>query len=165
MKNLKKRSKNSKRKHPFRSIYCSWCKSQKSCGQLDQEKKYCCTCYNQQILEELEQEGLLVSSAQQVLDDYRSGVIVCQCLRSEKPRIKYTSSDGSGWIACEREECRTIISGAGHHGVIKNRNNPGFWGLNVKEKVLCGGCLADRKGEMKPLKRTKFNEYRRLGRL
>jgi len=88
--------KNKQEKTPFRNVYCSWCKSKKSCGSLDEEKKYCCPCYGREILEELEQEGLLVSFAQQALDDYRLGVIVCQCLEAEKPRIKYTSSDGSG---------------------------------------------------------------------
>ena len=50
-------------KNPFRRVYCSWCKSKKSCGSLDEEKKCCCPCYGREILEELEQEGLLVSSA------------------------------------------------------------------------------------------------------
>lgn len=161
---LRKNKKNSPAKKQLKSYHCAGCKQRKSCGKLDEGEKYCCVCY-QEILEELEQERLLVSSAQQVLDDYRSGVIVCQCLGAEKPRIKYISSDGSGWIKCERKECRRIVAGAGHHGVIKNRNNPEFWGLNVPEKVLCGECLESKKGEMKPLRRAEFNRYRKVGRL
>ena len=156
---------NNKQKYLFKSIHCWECKQKKSCGKLDEKKIYCCACYNQVILEALEQDELLTSSAQQVLHDYREGVITCQCLGGEKVRVKYLSSDGSGWIRCERKRCKKIISGAGHHGVIKNRNNPSFWGLNVSEKVLCGKCLAKRKTDMTPLRRAKFNEYKKLGRL
>lgn len=85
-----------KEKHQFRSYYCSWCKNQKSCGQLDEQKKYCCPCYSQEILEELEKDGLLVSSAQQTLNGYRLGVIVCQCSEAKKPHVKHVNSDGSG---------------------------------------------------------------------
>ena len=50
-------------------------------------------------------------------------------------------------------------------GVIKNRNDPRFWGLNVKEKVLCGNCLESKKENMPPLRRAEFNRYRKVGRL
>ena len=162
---LRNNKKNSSAKKQLKSYRCVGCKQRKSCGKLDEKKKYCCACYGRKILEELERDGLLVSSAQQALDDYRLGIIVCQCLGTEKPRLKYVSSGGSGWIKCEREECGKIISGAGHHGVIKNRNNPGFWGLNVKERVLCGECLEERKADMKPLRKAEFNRYRKVGRL
>jgi hypothetical protein len=75
--------------------YCPNCQQKKTCGLLDEEKKYCCACY-QKMLEELEKDELLINSAQLVLNDYRSGVINCQCLETEKPRIKYINSDGSG---------------------------------------------------------------------
>jgi len=116
--------KNRLRKNPFRKVYCACCKSKKSCGKLNKQKKYCCACYSQKILVELEKEGLLISSAQQALNDYRLGVIACQCLGAEKPRVKYTNYVGSGWTKCE--VCDKTIASAGHHGVIKNRNNPGF---------------------------------------
>ena len=88
--------KTNQQKNQFRNVYCPWCKSKKSCGKLDEQKKYCCSCYSQEILAELEKEGLLISSAQQTLNNYRLGVIACQCLEAEKPRVKYTSYDGSG---------------------------------------------------------------------
>jgi len=58
------------KKHQFRGYYYPWCKDKKSCGKLDEQKKYCCACYSQEILAELEKEELLVSSAQQTLNDY-----------------------------------------------------------------------------------------------
>jgi hypothetical protein len=35
--------------------------------------------------------------------------------------------------------------------------------LEVKEKVLCGQCLAERKGEMPTIRRMKFNQYWKIG--
>lgn len=152
-----------KQKHQFKSKdYCVSCQQRKSCGLLDKKKEYCCACY-QEILEELEQDKLLISSAQQVLNDYRQGTIRCQCLKVEKPRVKYISSDGSGWISCEGAQCEKIISSAGHHRTIKNRNDPRFWGLNVKEKVLCLGCLGKLVEKMEANKKYVFNKYRKRG--
>ena len=37
--------------------------------------------------------------------------------------------------------CSAELKGSCRHGVVKNRNNPGFWGLEVEEKVLCLGCV------------------------
>lgn len=154
-----------KQKHQFKAQnYCPNCQQKKSCGLLDKKKEYCCSCY-QKIWEELEEEQLLIKSAQIILNDYRSRVITCQCLGTEKPRIVYVDSDGSGWSKCEGEQCDKTIKSAGHHRVIKNRNNPKFWGLEVEEQVLCGNCLEAKKEIMTPLRRAKFNEYKKLKRL
>jgi hypothetical protein len=156
--NLKK---SNKQKHLFKAKdYCVNCQQQRSCGVLDEEKKYCCVCYRK-ILEELEWDRLLVSSAQQVLDDYRKRVIICQCLGSEKVRVKYLNSNGSGWTECER--CEKVIGGAGHHRVVKNRNDPKFWGLEVKEKVLCGECLGKLVEQIPKRKKYLFREYEKRG--
>lgn len=154
-----------KQKHQFKGEgenYCSDCQQKKSCGLLDEEKGYCCDCYRK-ILEELEWDRLLISSAQQLLNDYRQRVIICQCLESEKVRVKYFNSDGSGWTECER--CERVIKSAGHHRVVKNRNDVRFWGLNIKERILCGECLERKKGDMPPLRKAEFNRYRKKGRL
>jgi len=150
-----------KQKHQFKGgDYCVNCQQKISCGILDEAKKYCCACY-QEILEELEKDDSLISSAQLVLNDYRQGVISCECLETEKPRVKYISSDGSGWTECER--CESIISSAGHHRIIKNRNDPRFWGLEVEEKVLCGKCLGKLVEQMPRRKKYLFKEYGKRG--
>jgi len=59
--------------------------------------------------------------------------------------------------------CSVELRGAGKHGKAKNRNNPVFWGLAVSEKVLCGECLEQRKGEMPAPRRKEFNRYWKLG--
>lgn len=151
-----------KQKHLFKAKdYCVNCQQRKSCGLLDEKKQYCCVCYRK-ILEELEWDGLLISSAQIVLNDYRQRVLICQCLESEKVRVKYLNSDGSGWSSCER--CDKMISGAGHHQVVKNRNDVKFWGVESEWKILCLKCIG--KGfykEMEGWQRKKWREYRRRG--
>jgi len=104
---------------------------------------------------------LLISSAQLVLNDYRQRVIICQCLGGEKVRVKYLNSDGSGWTECER--CERLIDSAGHHRVVKNRNDPRFWGLEVEEKVLCGSCLGKLVEQMPKRKKYLFWEYEKRG--
>ena len=154
--------KDRKQKHQFKGKgYCSNCQQKKSCGLLDKEKKYCCVCYRK-ILEELEWDRLLVSSAQQLLNDYRWRKIICQCLESEKPRVIYLNLDGSGWSWCER--CEKIIDSAGHHRVVKNRNDPRFWGIESELKVLCLGCIGKEfYKEMEEWQRKKYREYVRRG--
>lgn len=153
-----------KQKHQFKGkSYCVNCQQQRSCGLLDKAKKYCCACY-QEILEELERDELLINSAQLVLNDYRSGVISCKCLKSEKPRVEYIGSDGSGWTVCERNKCKRIISSAGHHRVVKNRNDPRFWGVESEWKILCLRCIGKEfYEEMEERQKKKFREYRRRG--
>lgn len=150
------------KKHLFkREGYCPNCQQKKSCGILDPEKNYCCSCYRK-LLEELEWEQLLIEAAQQLLNDYRTRVIKCQCLESEKPRVKYLNSDGSGWNSCEK--CEKVIEGAGHHGVVKNRNNPQFWGIETEFKILCLKCLEKKfYGKLSGEKRKTFNRYLKRG--
>jgi hypothetical protein len=82
----------------------------------------------------------------------------CQCIRSKKVRI---GSDYYAWC----EICEGSISVASKKRVIKNRNDPKFWGLEVMEKVLCGDCLEKKKKKMFPLRKTEFNRYRKVKRL
>jgi len=59
-------------------------------------------------------------------------------------------------------ECFAFIREALRHGVIKNRHDARFWGLNEK-KALCGDCLGKRLGEMSPHKRYLWEKYRKRG--
>jgi len=149
-----------KQKALFKSYYCFDCQQKRSCGVLDEAKKYCCACY-QEVLEELEKDDLLISSAQLVLNDYRQRVIICHCLGTEKIRVKYLNSDGSGWTECER--CEKMIDSAGHHRVVRNRNDPKFWGIESEWKVLCGKCLGKLVEEMPRRKKYLFKEYGKRG--
>ena len=85
----------------------------------------------------------------------------CRCEESKKVRVKYIDSAGSGWIYCEK--CEAKIESAGHHGIIKNRNDPKFWGLNIPARILCGKCLGKLVEEMPPSKRYTFAKYAKRG--
>ena len=151
-----KKKETSRKKHLFKSIYCSGCQQLQSCGKLDSQKKYCCPC-KVKSMENLEADNLLAENYQILLNHYRQGVIKCSCATSAKVRVKYFYSDGEGFISCEK--CAKIIRGAGKHGVIKNRNDPRFWGLGVKERVLCLGCLGKLVEKMPVSKRYVLNKY------
>ena len=97
------------------------------------------------------------------LKRYQKKLKECQCETSTKVRVDYLDSAGSGWTYCEK--CEARIESAGHHGVIKNRNSPSFWGLNIKERILCGNCLANLAKKMPSIRRAEFSRYRKVGRL
>ena len=105
--------------------YCLKCGQGTVCGLLDKKRERCCFCYRK-ILESLEKDGLLISSSQQALNNYRAKVVKCRCVKEKKPRVKLILTDGRGIIECEGVECDKMLDSAGHHQVIKNRNNPAF---------------------------------------
>ena len=56
--------------------------------------------------------------------------------------------------------CSKGLSGAGKHGIVKNRNNPSFWGINTEFKILCLKCLGKRfYSKLEPSKRKTWNKY------
>jgi len=66
------------------------------------------------------------------------------------------------WASCYL--CGKELRGAGKHGVIKNRNNPNFWGIGSIYKILCLECIGKRfYGRMVEWQRKKFREYLRRG--
>lgn len=83
----------------------------------------------------------------------------CACKISQKVRI---SNDF--YTSCEI--CAKSIPVASKKRVIKNRNDPRFWGLVIKAKILCGDCLANYQEIMPPLRYRKkylFKEYQKRG--
>ncbi|KLL04872.1 MAG: hypothetical protein MRERV_1c057 [Mycoplasmataceae bacterium RV_VA103A] len=114
--------------------------------------------------------SLLEQVAQKLVEFYTNSVKemteklkACKCEVNHKTRTPYYNISNYGYTHCE--SCQQEVKGAGKHGVIKNRNDPRFWGLNTTEKALCGGCLEERKGEMSAVRRAEFNRYRRVGRV
>jgi hypothetical protein len=109
----------------------------------------------------LEQEAkelylLFTNSLQKAKENLKK----CKCETSNKPRTPYYDSASYGYTYCET--CQKELKGAGKMGVIKNRNDPRFWGLKIKEKVLCLNCLGKFQEKMPKKKKYVFNKY--LGR-
>lgn len=107
-----------------------------------------------QCLEKKAQE--LVEFYTSSLKEYQEKLRECSCKPSEKVRV---DSDDFAW--CER--CEANIVAASKKRVIKNRNDPKFWGLEVVEKVLCGDCLANYQGQMPVSKKYTFWKYLKRG--
>lgn len=80
----------------------------------------------------------------------------CSCEISKKVRV---SSDYYAWC----EKCEGNIAVASKKRVVKNRNDPRFWGLEVEEKVLCLECIGKFAGEMPVGKRYVFRKYLKRG--
>lgn len=80
----------------------------------------------------------------------------CACEKSEKVRV-----DSDYYTYCEK--CEKSVLVASKKRVIKNRNDPKFWGLEIKEKVLCGECLTKFQDKMPVSKKYTFNKYQKRG--
>jgi len=90
--------------------------------------------------------------------------IGCELLRR---RIKRTDEPPKpnqpyDWASCYL--CGKELKGASKKSVIKNRNNPGFWGVSSSYKILCLECIGKRfYGRMVDWQRKKWREYIRRG--
>ena len=81
----------------------------------------------------------------------------CSCEKSEKIRV-----DSDYFGRCE--SCEGTIGVASKKRVIKNRNDPRFWGIKSKLEILCLECVGKRFYErMVEWQQKKFREYRRRG--
>jgi len=100
----------------------------------------------------------LVEMFSNSLKEYHQKLEKCSCKKSEKVRV-----DNDYSANCE--SCKKTIPIASKKRIIKNRNDPRFWGLAIKEKVLCGNCLESKKENMPPLRKAEFMRYRKAKRL
>jgi len=66
------------------------------------------------------------------------------------------------WANCYL--CGKELAGASKKGVVKNRNNPSFWGVESAWKILCLGCVGRRYYQsMSKGKQRTFNKYVKRG--
>ena len=66
------------------------------------------------------------------------------------------------WCACYL--CGKELRGAGKKGVIKNRNNPSFWGIKSEWKILCLKCVGKKYlSQLSGSKRKTWQKYLRRG--
>ena len=76
--------------------------------------------------------------------------------RPVKPNKPY---DKCGCYLCGKE-----LAGASKKSVIKNRNNPSFWGISTEYRILCLGCIGKKFYEkLSGGKRKSYGKYMRRG--
>lgn len=79
--------------------------------------------------------------------------------RSEEPVKPNRPYDLANCYLCFKE-----LKGAGKTGKIKNRNNPGFWGVSSVYKILCLECIGKEfYSRLVSWQKKKWREYRRRG--
>jgi hypothetical protein len=60
--------------------------------------------------------------------------------------------------------CSKELKGASKKGVIKNRNNPSFWGIKSIYKIMCLECLGRKfYNRLSVGKRKTFRKYLKRG--
>ncbi len=67
-------------------------------------------------------------------------VISCELVRKRTKRTEEPPKPNRPYDLCACYLCGKELKGAGKHGVVKNRNNPGFWGVSSSYKILCLEC-------------------------
>jgi len=91
-------------------------------------------------------------------------IIGCELVRKRSKRTGEPVKPNKpyDWASCYL--CSKELKGASKKGVVKNRNNPGFWGIRSVYKILCLGCIGRRfYRRLSSSKRKTFNKYLRRG--
>ena len=91
-------------------------------------------------------------------------VIGCELVRRRVKRTEEPIKPNKpyDWASCYL--CGKELRGASKKGVIKNRNNPGFWGIGSSYKILCLGCIGKEfLGKLSPGKRKTYGKYLKRG--
>jgi hypothetical protein len=90
--------------------------------------------------------------------------IGCELLRKRTKRSEEPIKPNRSYYLTNCYLCFKELKGAGKHGIIKNRNNPSFWGISSSYKILCLECLGKKfYNRLVDWQRKKFREYIRRG--
>jgi len=68
-------------------------------------------------------------------------VLGCELTRKRTKRTEEPVKPNKPYYLTSCYLCSKELKGAGKHGVVKNRNNPGFWGIGSVYKILCLECM------------------------
>ena len=91
-------------------------------------------------------------------------ILECELTRKRSKRVEESVKTNRTYYSTICYLCSKELKGAGKHGVIKNRNNPGFWGVSSSYKILCLECLGKKYyNRLVDWQRKKFREYVRRG--
>jgi hypothetical protein len=90
--------------------------------------------------------------------------IGCELVRKRTKRSEEPVKPNKPYYLTNCYLCFKELKGAGKHGVVKNRNNPGFWGISSVYKILCLKCIGKEfYRRMVGWQRKKWREYVRRG--
>lgn len=88
----------------------------------------------------------------------------CELYKREKPIAIEPIKPNRPYDLANCYLCGKELKGAGKTGKVKNRNNPGFWGIESEWKVLCLGCLGKKYYQkLSGSKRKTYGKYVRRG--
>ena len=68
-------------------------------------------------------------------------IIGCELVRKRTKRNREPVKPNRTYSLTNCYLCFKELKGASKKGVIKNRNNPGFWGIGSVYKILCLECI------------------------
>ncbi len=91
-------------------------------------------------------------------------ILGCDLFKEFKPvgREVVPPNKPYDWANCYG--CGKELAGASKKGVVKNRNNPSFWGVESEWKILCLGCVGRKYYQsMSKGKQRTFNKYVKRG--
>ena len=90
-------------------------------------------------------------------------IIGCELVRKRVKRTETKIKPNKAYDLANCYDCGKELKGASKKGVIKNRNNPNFWGIGSSYKILCLECIGKRfYNRLSAGKRRTFRKY--LGR-
>jgi len=91
-------------------------------------------------------------------------IIGCELVRKRSKRTEEPVKPNRpyDWASCYL--CFKELRGASKKGVVKNRNNPNFWGIGSVYKILCLECIGKEfYNRLSSSKRKTFNKYLKRG--
>jgi len=68
-------------------------------------------------------------------------VIGCELVRKRAKRVEEPIKPNRTYDLASCYLCNKQLKSASKKGVIKNRNNPNFWGIGSVYKILCLECI------------------------
>jgi hypothetical protein len=88
----------------------------------------------------------------------------CQLFKEVKPVDREVVPPNKPYDLAACYLCSKELVGASKKGVVKNRNNPSFWGIKSAWKILCLKCLGKKfYRKMVDWQKKKWREYMRRG--
>ena len=91
-------------------------------------------------------------------------IIGCELTRKRIKRTEEPVKPNKPYDLTNCYLCFKELKGASKKGVVKNRNNPNFWGIGSNYKILYLECIGKEfYNRLANWQRKKFREYRRRG--